>query len=115
MKVAFYIAFVVHLLAILGILALLVTSYKKSPRALNPGVLHATATVLLAGIVMVFTWSGGHDTEINHMKVGIKFLVVLAILVIGFVNIKKKTYSTKTFAVLMGLTVSNILIAYGWR
>lgn len=115
MKVAFYIAFVVHLLAILGILALLVTSYKKSPRALNPGVLHATATALLAGIVMVFTWSGGHDTEINHMKVGIKFLVVLAILVIGFVNIKKKTYSTKTFAVLMGLTVSNILIAYGWR
>ena len=115
MKVAFYIAFVVHLLAILGILALLVTSYKKSPRALNPGVLHATATALLAGIVMVFTWSGGHDTEINHMKVGIKFLVVLAILVIGFVNIKKKTYSTKTFAVLMGLTVSNILIAYGWH
>jgi hypothetical protein len=114
-KVAFYIAFVVHLLAILGILALLVTSYKKSPRALNPGVFHATATALLAGIVMVFTWSGGHDTEINHMKVGIKFLVVLAILVIGFVNIKKKTYSTKTFAVLMGLTVSNILIAYGWR
>jgi hypothetical protein len=114
-KVAFYIAFVVHLPAILGILALLVISYKKSPRALNPGVLHATATALLAGIVMVFTWSGGHDTEINHMKVGIKFLIVLAILVIGFVNLKKKSYSTKTFAVMLGLTVTNILNAYGWR
>jgi hypothetical protein len=64
---------------------------------------------------MVFTWSGGHDTEINHMKVGIKFLIVLALLVIGFVNVKKKTYSTKTFAVMLGLTVLNILIAYGWR
>lgn len=115
MKVAFYIAFVIHLVAILGILALLVVSYKKSPRALNPGVLHATATALLAGIVLVFTWSGGHDTEINHMKVGIKFLIILALLVIGFVNLKKKTYSAKTFAVMMGLTVSNILIAYGWR
>ncbi len=115
MKVAFYIAFVVHLLAILGILALLVISYKKSPRALNPGVLHATATALPAGIVMVFTWSGGHDTEINHMKVGIKFLIVLALLVIGFVNLKKKSYSTKTFAVMLGLTVTSILIAYGWR
>ena len=115
MKVAFYIAFVVHLVAILGILALLVISHKKSPRALNPGVLHATATALLAGIVLVFTWSGGHDTEINHMKVGIKFLIILALLVIGFVSLKKKTYSTKTFAVMMGLTVSNILIAYGWR
>ena len=115
MKVAFYIAFAVHLLAILGILALLVISFKKSPRALNPGVLHATATALLAGIVMVFTWSGGHDTEINHMKVGIKFLIVLALLVIGFVNVKKKSYSMKTFAVMLGLTVTNILIAYGWR
>ncbi len=115
MKIAFYIAFAVHLVAILGILALLVISYKKSPRTLNPGVLHATATALLAGIVMVFTWSGGHDTEINHMKVGIKFLIVLALLAIGFVNVKKKTYSIKTFAVMMGLTVFNILIAYGWR
>jgi len=114
-KVAFYIAFAVHLLAILGILALLVISFKKNPRALNPGVLHATATALLAGIVMVFTWSGGHDTEINHMKVGIKFLIVLALLVTGFVNVKKKSYSTKTFAVMLGLTVTNILIAYGWR
>ena len=115
MKVAFYIAFAVHLLAILGILALLVISFKKSPRALNPGVLHGTATALLAGIVMVFTWSGGHDTEINHMKVGIKFLIVLALLVTGFVNVKKKSYSTKTFAVMLGPTVTNILIAYGWR
>lgn len=115
MKVAFYIAFAVHLLAILGILSLLVISNKKSPRVLNPGVLHATATALLAGIVMVFTWSGGHDTEINHMKVGIKFLIVLTLLVIGFVNLKKKSFSTKTFAVMLGLTVTNILIAYGWR
>jgi hypothetical protein len=95
-------------------LVLLVISYKKSPRALNPGVLHATATGLLAGIVMVFTWSGGHDTEINHMKVGIKFLIVLAILVIGFVNLKKKSFTDRTFTVMLGLTVTNILLAYLW-
>jgi hypothetical protein len=95
-------------------LVLLVISYKKSPRALNPGVLHATATALLAGIVMVFTWSGGHDTEINHMKVGIKFLIVLAILVIGFVNLKKKSFTDRTFTVMLGLTVTNILLAYLW-
>ena len=114
MKIAFYSAFVIHLLAIVGMLVLLVISYKKSPRALNPGVLHATATALLAGIVMVFTWSGGHDTEINHMKVGIKFLIVLAILVIGFVNLKKKSFTDRTFTVMLGLTVTNILLAYLW-
>ena len=118
MKVAFYIAFAVHLLAILGILALLVISFKKSPRALNPGVLHATATALLAGIVMVFTWSGGHeegDDAWSDYSARIDALIVLALLVIGFVNVKKKSYSAKTFAVMLGLTVTNILIAYGWR
>jgi hypothetical protein len=49
------------------------------------------------------------------MKVGIKFLIVLALLVIGFVNLKKKTFTDRTFTVMLGLTIANILIAYGWR
>ena len=68
MKIAFHIAFGIHLLSILGVLALLVISYKKSPRALNPGVLHSAATALVAGIVMVGTWSAAHETEINHLN-----------------------------------------------
>ncbi len=114
MKTAFYIAFVIHMLSILGVLALLVVSYKKSPRALNPGVLHSTATALVAGIVMVGTWSAAHDTEVNHMKVGIKFLVVLAILVIGFVSHKKKAFTDRAFTAMFLLTFTNILLAYLW-
>jgi hypothetical protein len=114
MKIAFHVAFGIHLLSILGVLALLVISYKKSPRALNPGVLHSTATALVAGIVMVGTWSAAHETEINHMKVGIKFLVVLAILAIGYNSVRTKIFTQKTFTVMLGLTVTNILLAYLW-
>ena len=114
MKIAFYIAFAIHMLSIIGVLALLVVSYKKSPRALNPGVLHSTATALVAGIVMVGTWSAAHDAEINHMKVGIKFLVVLAILVIGYNSVRTKVFTQKTFLLMLGLTVTNILLAYLW-
>ena len=114
MKIAFHVAFGIHLISILGILALLVISYKKSPRALNPGILHSAATALVAGIVMVGTWSAAHETEINHMKVGIKFLVVLAILVVGYNSLKKKTFTDRTFTVMLGLTVTNILLAYLW-
>jgi hypothetical protein len=98
----------------LGVLALLVISYKKTPRALNPGVLHSTATALVAGVVMVGTWSAAHDMEINHMKVGIKFLVVLAILVIGYNSLRKKVFTDRTFIVMLGLTITNILLAYLW-
>jgi hypothetical protein len=114
MKIAFHVAFGIHLLAILGVIALLVISYKKSPRALNPGALHSAATALVAGIVMVGTWSAAHETEINHMKIGIKSLVVIAILVVGYNSLKKKVFTDRTFTVMLGLTITNILLAYLW-
>ncbi len=114
MKTVFHIAFGIHLLSILGVLALLVVSYKKSPRALNPGVLHSAATALVAGVVMVGTWSAAHENEINHMKVGVKFLIVLTILVIGYNSLRTKVFTQKTFALMLGLTVTNILLAYLW-
>jgi hypothetical protein len=114
MKIAFHVAFGIHLLAILGVIALLVISYRKSPRALNPGVLHSAATALVAGIVMVGTWSAAHETEINHMKIGIKSLVVIAILVVGYNSLKKKVFTDRTFTVMLGLTITNILLAYLW-
>ena len=114
MKIAFHVAFGIHLLSILGVLVLLVISWKKTPRALNPGVLHSAATALIAGIVMVGTWSAAHENEINHMKVGIKILVVLAILVVGYNSLKKKIFTDRTFTVMLGLTVTNILLAYLW-
>jgi hypothetical protein len=114
MKIAFHVAFGIHLLAILGVIALLVISYRKSPRALNPGVLHSAATALVAGVVMVGTWSAAHETEINHMKIGIKSLVVIAILVVGYNSLKKKVFTDRTFTVLLGLTITNILLAYLW-
>jgi hypothetical protein len=114
MKIAFHVAFGIHLLSILGVLVLLIISWKKTPRALNPGVLHSAATALVAGIVMVGTWSAAHENEINHMKVGIKFLVVLAILVVGYNSLKKKIFTDRTFTVMLGLTVINIVLAYLW-
>ena len=114
MKTVFHIAFGIHLLSILGVLALLVVSYKKSPRALNPSVLHSAATALFAGVVMVGTWSAAHENEINHMKVGVKFLIVLTILVIGYNSLRTKVFTQKTFALMLGLTVTNILLAYLW-
>ena len=114
MKIAFHVAFGIHLLSILGVLVLLIISWKKTPRALNPGVLHSAATALVAGVVMVGTWSAAHENEINHMKVGIKFLVVLAILVVGYNSLKRKVFTDRTFTVMLGLTIVNILLAYLW-
>ncbi len=109
------VAYAIHLLSVLGILVLLLLQLKKSPRTLNPGVLHAGLTALIAGIILV----GLHNTvkpdeELNHIKVGIKFIVLLVILVLGYTNVKKPELPKNVWLMMIGLTVTNIAIA-SWR
>jgi uncharacterized membrane protein len=104
--------YVIHLLSVLGILVLLLLQWNKNPRKLNPGVLHAGLTALIAGVVMV----GLHDSvkpdeELNHTKVGIKLLVLIVILALGYKNVKKPELSKNVWLTMTGLTVLNIVIA----
>jgi hypothetical protein len=106
------VVYVIHLLAVLGILVLLLLQSNKNPRKLNPGVLHAGLTALIAGIALV----GLHDSvkpdeELNHIKVGIKFVILLVILALGYKNVKKPVLPTNIWLTMIGLTVFNILIA----
>ena len=112
MKTVFLIAYIAHMLAIAGILVLLLLQINKSPRKLSKGVIHSAATALLAGLVLVGTYSSAKpDETLDHTKVGIKLLVVLAILVISYINVKKSGLKKNVWLTLIGLTVLNILIA----
>ena len=109
------IAYVIHLLSVIGILSLLLHQWNKSPRKLNPGVLHASLTALIAGIVMVGLHNNVKpDEELNHIKVGIKFIFLLVILVLGYTNVKKPALPKNIWLIMLGLTVTNIVIA-SWR
>ena len=109
------VAYVIHLLSVLGILVLLLLQLKKSPRTLNPGVLHAGLTALVAGLVMV----GLHETvkpdePLNNTKVGIKFVILVVILALGYKNVKKPALSKNVWLTMIGFTFTNIVIA-SWR
>ena len=51
MKAVFLVALAIHILSVLGVLALLLAQASKSPRVLKGGVLHALLTALVAGFV----------------------------------------------------------------
>ena len=109
------VVYVIHLLSVLGILVLLLLQSKKTPRTLNPGALHASLTALLAGIILVGLHNSVKpDEELNHIKVGIKFIILLVILVLGYVNLKKPELPKKVWLTMLGLTLTNIVIA-SWR
>jgi uncharacterized membrane protein YadS len=112
METVFLIAYIVHMLAIAGILGLLLFPWNKSPRKLSPGVLHSAATALVAGLVMVGTYASAKpDETLNHTKVGIKLVIVLIILGISYLNVKKPELKKNIWLSLIGLTLLNIAIA----
>lgn len=116
MEKIYYIALALHILSILGILGLLLAQAQKSPRKLSPGIIHAGLTALVAGIVMVSIFPEVHpDEDLNHFKVGVKTLVLAAILFLGYRNVKKETVSARVWGTILALTSLNIFIAIAWH
>ena len=104
--------YVIHFLSVIGILVLLLLQWNKNPRKLNPGVLHAGLTALIAGVVMVGLHNSVKpDEELNHTKVGIKLVVLIVILALGYKNVKKPVLPKNVWLTMTGLTVLNIVIA----
>jgi hypothetical protein len=106
------VVYLIHILSVIGILTLLLLQWNKNPRKLNPGVLHAGLTALIAGVAMV----GMHDSvkpdePLNHTKVGIKLVVLIVILALGYKNVKKPELSKNVWLTMIGLTIFNIVIA----
>jgi hypothetical protein len=106
------VVYLIHILSVIGILTLLLLQWNKSPRKLHPGVLHAGLTALIAGAAMV----GMHDSvkpdePLNHTKVGIKLVVLIVILALGYKNVKKPELSKNVWLTMIGLTIFNIVIA----
>jgi peptidoglycan/LPS O-acetylase OafA/YrhL len=106
------VVYLIHILSVIGILTLLLLQWNKNPRKLHPGVLHAGLTALIAGVAMV----GMHDSvkpdePLNHTKVGIKLVVLIVILALGYKNVKKPELSKNVWLTMIGLTIFNIVIA----
>ena len=108
---------VIHILAIIGGLALLLTSLPKPKKSIHVGFLHSMLTALVAGIALVGINTSLHATDPanydapDHGKAGIKFLVLLVILVLTIKNKKKAEVSTGVWAGLIALTLANVFIA----
>ena len=114
------VAYILHMLGIIGILSLLLHQWNKRPRKFNAGVLHSAATALIAGLVMVgvqYPLNEENATEwplYNNTKIAIKLGIVLFILALGYRQNKKSVFTTGTWATMLGLTVANIVIATAW-
>ena len=107
---------VLHFIGLAGLLGGLLAQIPNKPKQLQKLVVHSTWLVFIAGLVMVGINQMMHADDptvevLDHVKVAIKSTVLIAILVIGYLNIKKSVLSNKVWAVMTLLATANIVIA----
>ena len=86
---------------------------KGPQRIVNAAMFHGALTQIVTGIVLLGLLEMGDD-PVNHMKLGIKFLVLVVITVLVIMNRKKDNVGNGAFWAIFGLTLANAAIAVFW-
>ncbi|WP_040282977.1 hypothetical protein [Tessaracoccus massiliensis] len=86
---------------------------KGPKRVVNPAMWHGALTMLITGILLVGSLEMG-DGTVNHVKVGIKLLLLIVIFVLVLMNRKKDKVDDGPFWGIFALTLLNAGIAVFW-
>jgi hypothetical protein len=110
---------VLHFIGMAGLVGGLIVGVAEKPLRIKKPALHSGLLVLLAGIFLVIVNSVQHASDssvemIDHGKIGVKLLVVIVILILGFKNLAKSEVAKRTYMTMLGLSLLNILIAVFW-
>ncbi|MDO5676303.1 MAG: hypothetical protein Q4G35_02210 [Propionibacteriaceae bacterium] len=87
---------------------------KGAKRIINPAMWHGALTMLVSGLLLVTSLELFTDGPVNHMKVGIKLLVLIVIFVLVLMNKKKNPVPDGAFWGIFALTLLNAGIAVFW-
>ena len=83
-----------------------------------PAMVHGAWTAFATGLLLVglaeYRVAMGADFEVNHIKIGVKTVVVLIILILVMANRKKDTVKAPVFGAVGGLTLTNVILAVFW-
>lgn len=83
-----------------------------------PAMMHGAWTALAAGLLLVglaeYRVAMGADIEINHMKIGVKSIVITAILILLYSQRKKESVKAGAFGAIGALTLTNVVLAVFW-
>ncbi|NLB47547.1 MAG: hypothetical protein GX814_07420 [Microbacteriaceae bacterium] len=108
---------VLHIIGAVGILVGVITQLPKVKSGLakiNGAIMHSSWLMLVTGLALVGTMYM-RDLEPNNAKIGIKTLILIAIIVLALVNKKKERVGALVLSSIGVLTVANVLIATLWK
>ncbi|HXH77049.1 hypothetical protein [Nocardioides sp.] len=102
-----------HLLGFAALFGGLVVQARESQKSVNSAMRDGVGTAFLAGLLLVGVLEAG-DGEVNHTKIGVKFVIGLVLLVLVMANARKPTIPQGLWAGLLLLSVANVAVALFW-
>lgn len=86
---------------------------KEGAAKISGGIMHSGWLMLATGLGLVGMMyaQGG---EPNNAKIGVKTIVLVAIIVLALVNKKKQPVSGGVLGAILGLSVLNVALAVAW-
>jgi uncharacterized membrane protein SirB2 len=119
MSALYEVLVVLHFIGMAGLVGGLLVGISEKPLRIKVAALHSGLLVLLAGIFLMIVNSIQHAKDetvelLNHSKLGVKLLVVVVILILGFLNVKKEEVRKQLYFSIFGLALTNIVIAVIW-
>ena len=112
---------VLHFIGLASLLGGFLTQMKAlaaSAAKIVPSMVHGAWTMLITGVALVgiAEWriAMGADFEVDHMKIGVKSLVLLLILFLVLYFKKKDSVKPAIFGLIGLLTTLNIVLAVFW-
>jgi hypothetical protein len=107
---------VLLLLHVLGFAALIggmLVQTRTAGKHVNSAMRDGAGTAFLAGLLLVGVLEAG-DTDVDHAKVGVKFVIGLVVLVLVMANLRKPRIPDGLFYGLLLLSVANVAVALFW-
>ena len=115
MEILLHVVLLLHLVGFAALFGGAFVQVKGPQRAVNSAMVHGALTMLVSGLLLVTIRElGTFEQPLNHMKIGIKLLIMVAVTVLVLVNRKKEALSSGTFFAIAGLTLANAAIAVLW-
>lgn len=116
MEFIYNVFLLLHFIGMAGVVGGLLVGLNQKPRVINKSILHSALLVLIAGIFLIIInsiqrASDSSIASVDHAVVGVKLLVVVAILIIGFKYVKSPEVPKKIYLSLFALSIFNIIIA----
>ena len=113
MKILEAVLLVIHLLGLAAVAFGLLRQLNRPTKVVDAVIAHGATTQLVTGLLLVGVLESG-DEDVNHVKIGIKLLVALAVVGLAHANRRKPSIPTGLFFGLIGLELLNAVIALAW-